>query len=144
MKEKTSQSAGACEVAAKARRSISAGSPGRQIVTVSSVWPSHGRVLDVHLGQALIIRYFEFVLIRFGLNFPCHPCTNEFKFFALCHAALSRIRLSLEWTRRDASTVTHIQAALAWLKVETNQKVGTWQHWETWHVASAITTALPR
>ena len=143
MKEKTSQS-GACEVAAKARRSISAGSPGRQIVTVSSVWPSDGRVLDVHLGQALIIRYFEFVLIQFGLNFPCHPCTNEFKFFALCHAALSRIRLSLEWTRRDASTVTHIQAALAWLKVETNQKVGTWQHWETWHVASTITTALPR
>ena len=143
VKEKTSQS-GACEVAAKARRSISAGSPGRQIVTVNSVWPSQLSWKGIRRTSRTGPVHQIFALIRFGLNFPCHPCTNEFKFFALCHAALSRIRLSLEWTRRDASTVTHIQAALAWLKVETNQKVGTWQHWETWHVASTITTALPR
>lgn len=29
------------------------------------------------LGQPLFIRYFAFVLIRFGLNFPCHPASTH-------------------------------------------------------------------
>jgi hypothetical protein len=126
--KKKSQS-GACEVTAKARRSIAAGSPGRQIVTVNSVWPSHGRLLDVHLEQALFIRYFVFVLIRFELNFPL----SSFKFAVLCHVALPHIRegkmlpfVSLR-IGRDETRYGHSNPSCSGM-VEgggTNQKVGS-------------------